>query len=59
LELPPPRRIDALIDLRSFQRPPSRLYPREPALANHLIVAATELNTDADTGLRQGAGGTV
>ena len=26
----------------------SRIYPREPKLANHLIVAATELNTDAD-----------
>ncbi len=26
----------------------SRIYPREPALTNHLIVAATELNTDAD-----------
>ena len=26
----------------------SRLYPHAPALKNHLIVAATELNTDAD-----------
>jgi glycine dehydrogenase subunit 1 len=26
----------------------SRLYPREPGLANHLIVAATELTTEAD-----------
>ena len=26
----------------------SRLYPHAPALQNHLIVAATELNTDAD-----------
>ena len=28
----------------------SRLYPNAPALTNHLIVAATELNTDADMG---------
>jgi glycine dehydrogenase subunit 1 len=26
----------------------SRIYPRDLKLANHLIVAATELNTDAD-----------
>jgi glycine dehydrogenase subunit 1 len=26
----------------------SRLYPHDPDLANYLIVAATELNTDED-----------
>jgi glycine dehydrogenase subunit 1 len=26
----------------------SRLYPHDPALTDHLIVAATETNTDAD-----------
>jgi glycine dehydrogenase subunit 1 len=26
----------------------SRLFPHEPALTNHLIVAATEMNTDED-----------
>jgi glycine dehydrogenase subunit 1 len=28
--------------------PVSRLYPNEPALANLLLLAATETNTDAD-----------
>jgi glycine dehydrogenase subunit 1 len=41
--------VDALIDRGIIPGVrASRLYPREPALANHLIVAATELNTDAD-----------
>jgi glycine dehydrogenase subunit 1 len=51
LELPSPAFpiVDALIDKGIIPGVrASRLYPREPALANHLIVAATELNTDAD-----------
>ena len=50
LELPRPAFpiVDALVDrgINPGVRA-SRLYPREPALANHLIVAATELTTDA------------
>jgi glycine dehydrogenase subunit 1 len=51
LELPRPAFpvVDALIDRGIIPGVrASRLYPREPSLANHLIVAATELNTDAD-----------
>jgi len=33
----------------------SRLYPHEPGLADHLIVAATETNTDADLDAYAGA----
>jgi len=50
LELPRPAFaiVDALVDrgINPGVRA-SRLYPREPKLANHLIVAATELTTDA------------
>ena len=51
IELPRPAVdiVDALIDRGVIPGVrASRIYPREPALANHLIVAATELNTDAD-----------
>jgi glycine dehydrogenase subunit 1 len=51
LELPGPAVgiVDALIDRGVIPGVrASRLYPREPALANHLIVAATELNTEDD-----------
>ena len=51
IELPRPavEIVDTLIDRGVIPGVrASRIYPREPALANHLIVAATELNTDAD-----------
>jgi glycine dehydrogenase subunit 1 len=51
LELPRPAVdvVDTLIDRGVIPGVrASRIYPREPALANHLIVAATELNTEAD-----------
>ena len=51
LELPRPAVdiVDTLIDRGIIPGVrASRIYPRELALANHLIVAATELNTDAD-----------
>ncbi len=51
LELPGPAVaiVDTLIDRGVIPGVrASRLYPREPALANHLIVAATELTTEAD-----------
>jgi glycine dehydrogenase subunit 1 len=51
LELPRPAIgiVDTLIDRGVIPGVrASRIYPREPKLANHLIVAATELNTDAD-----------
>jgi glycine dehydrogenase subunit 1 len=51
LELPRPAIgiVDTLIDRGIIPGVrASRLYPREPKLANYLIVAATELNTDAD-----------
>jgi glycine dehydrogenase subunit 1 len=51
LELPRPAVgiVDTLIDRGIIPGVrASRIYPREPALANHLIVAATELNTEAD-----------
>ena len=51
LELPRPAIgiVDTLIDRGVIPGVrASRLYPREPALANHLIVAATELNTESD-----------
>jgi glycine dehydrogenase subunit 1 len=51
LELPRPAFpvVDALIDKGIIPGVrASRLYPREAKLANHLIVAATELNTDSD-----------
>jgi glycine dehydrogenase subunit 1 len=51
LELPRPAIgiVDTLVDrgINPGVRA-SRLYPREPELANHLIVAATELTADAD-----------
>jgi glycine cleavage system P protein (glycine dehydrogenase) subunit 1 len=51
LELPRPAIgiVDTLVDrgINPGVRA-SRLYPREPKLANHLIVAATELTTGAD-----------
>jgi glycine dehydrogenase subunit 1 len=41
--------VDALADRKIIAGvPASRLYPHETALGNHLIVAATELTTDAD-----------
>jgi len=51
IELPRPAVdvVDTLIDRGVIPGVrASRIYPREPKLANHLIVAATELNTDAD-----------
>jgi len=51
LELPRPAIgiVDTLIDRGIIPGVrASRIYPREPALANHLIVAATELNTEDD-----------
>jgi len=51
LELPRPAVdiVDTLVDRGVIPGVrASRLYPHEPALANHLIVAATELNTDTD-----------
>src|SRR5262245_55439663 len=48
--------VDALAD-RSILggAPVSRLYPNEPALANLLLLAATETNTDADMDALVGA----
>jgi glycine dehydrogenase subunit 1 len=41
--------VDALADRGILGGVPvSRLYPNEPALANLLVLAATETNTDAD-----------
>ena len=51
LALPKPAAsvVDALADRGILGGvPASRLYPGDPAMANLLIVAATETNTDAD-----------
>jgi glycine dehydrogenase subunit 1 len=53
LKLPKPavQANDALADLGIVAGVRAlRLYPREPSLGHHLIVAATELNTDDDIG---------
>jgi glycine dehydrogenase subunit 1 len=48
-----PKPAAAIVDRLAAKKilagvPVSRLYPKEPALANLLLVAATETNTDAD-----------
>jgi glycine dehydrogenase subunit 1 len=48
--------VDALADRGILGGVPvSRLYPGDPALANLLLLAATETNTDADMDALQGA----
>jgi len=48
--------VDALADRGILGGVPvSRLYPQEPALADLLLLAATETNTDADMDALAGA----